>query len=204
LLSLTQAELGYLDQSRRSAEESMHVVDDRSLHALPNVSMAYTALGQSQAASGDLAGAMAKLDYGLNLRRSAPGLSPWGTIHHLLAMGRVAIMASDLPLAQQLLDEASPLIRQYQQGTAYMIGRLEAAQKSLRESQSPGLNGERLTARELDILRRLAGPQSLSQIASELYLSLNTVKTDTTALYRKLRARSRSDAVKIGRERLLI
>jgi LuxR family maltose regulon positive regulatory protein len=204
LLSLTQAELGYLDRSRTSAEESMQVVDDRSLHALPAVSIAYTALGQSQAASGELDDAMATLEYGLKLRRKFPGISPWGTVHHLLVMGRVAIMAGDLPLAQQLLDEASPLIRKYQQGTAYMIGRLEAAQKGLRESRSPGLNGEHLTARELDILRRLTGPQSLSQIASELYLSLNTVKTHTTALYRKLGARSRSEAVKIGRERLLI
>jgi LuxR family maltose regulon positive regulatory protein len=204
LLSLTQAELGYLDRSRRSAEESMQVVNDRSLHALPSVSIAYTALGQSQAASGELEDAMATLEYGLNLRRKFPGISPWGTVHHLLVMGRVAITAGDLPLAQQLLDEASPLIRQYQYGTAYMIGRLEAAQKGLRESKSPGLNGEHLTARELDILRRLTGPQSLSQIASELYLSVNTVKTHTTALYRKLGARSRSEAVKIGRERLLI
>jgi LuxR family maltose regulon positive regulatory protein len=204
LLSLTQAELGYLDRSRRSAEESMQVVEDRSLHALPAVSVAYTALGQSQAASGDLEDAMATLEYGLNLRRKVPGISPWGTVHHLLVMGRVAIMAGDLPLAQQLLDEASAVIRHYQQGTAAMIGRLEAAQKSLRESQSPGVNGEHLTARELDILRRLTGPQSLGQIASELYLSMNTVKTHSTALYRKLGARSRSEAVRIGRERLLI
>ena len=60
------------------------------------------------------------------------------------------------------------------------------------------------TPAEIDILRRLAGSLSLGQIASELYLSPNTVKTHTTSLYRKLGARSRTEAVKIGRERLLI
>ena len=204
MLSLTQAELGHFERSDKSARQAMEVVEARSLHALPSVALAFTALGQSQAASGNIEEAMATLDHGLNLRRKVPGLSPWPTIHHLLVMARVAVMAGDLPLAQQLLDEASPLIRQFQQGTAAMIGRLEAAQKSLRESQSPGVNGQHLTAREIVILRRLTGPQSLSQIASELYLSLNTVKTHTTALYRKLGARSRSEAVKIGRERLLI
>jgi LuxR family transcriptional regulator, maltose regulon positive regulatory protein len=204
ILSLTQAELGRHDHSHKSAADAMEVVEARSLHALPSVSLAFTALGQSQAASGDLEQAIATLDYGLTLRRKVPGLSPWPTIHHLLVMGRVAIMANDLPLARRLLDEVSPMIRQYQQGMTHMITRLEATQKSLRESQSPGPNNEHLTAREIDILRRLNGPRSLSQIASELYLSPNTVKTHTSALYRKLGARSRSEAVKIGRERLLI
>ena len=47
-LSLTQAELGQFDRSRKSAEESMEVVEARSLRALPSGSMAFTALGQSQ------------------------------------------------------------------------------------------------------------------------------------------------------------
>lgn len=85
-----------------------------------------------------------------------------------------------------------------------MIARLEEVQKRLRESQTPGPRTESLTAREIEVLRRLRSSLSLSEIASELYLSPNTVKTHTTTLYRKLGARSRSEAVKIGRERLLI
>ena len=56
----------------------------------------------------------------------------------------------------------------------------------------------------MDVLRRLAGSESLGEIAANLYLSPNTVKTHTAALYRKLGARSRFEAVRIGRERLLI
>ena len=85
-----------------------------------------------------------------------------------------------------------------------MIARLDTARKSLRESRNGELRSERLTAREIDILRKLATPQTLSQIASELYVSPNTVKTHTLSLYRKLGARSRSEAVMIGRQRLLI
>ncbi len=204
MLSLTQAELGRLDRSHKSAADAMKVVEARSLHALPSVALAFTALGQSQAASGDLENAMATLDHGLNLRRKVPGLSPWPTIHHLLVMGRVAIMANDLPLARRLLDEVSPLMRQYQQGMVPMIARLDEVKKRLRESQTPGPHTESLTAREIEVLRRLRSSLSLSEIASELYLSPNTVKTHTMTLYRKLGARSRSEAVKIGRERLLI
>jgi LuxR family maltose regulon positive regulatory protein len=204
MLSLTHAELGRLDRSHKSAMDAMEVVEARSMHELPSVALAFTALGQSQAASGDFETAMATLDHGLNLRRKVPGLSPWPTIHHLLVMGRVAIMANDLPLARRLLDEVSPLMRQYQQGMGAMNARLEELQKRQREGLTPGARTEALTAREIEVLRRLTSSLSLSEIASELYLSPNTVKTHTTTLYRKLGARSRSEAVKIGRERLLI
>jgi LuxR family transcriptional regulator, maltose regulon positive regulatory protein len=204
VLSLTQAELGHHDRSRRAAEEAMAVVESRSLQALPSVSFAFTALGQSQATSGELDKAMATLEHGLNLRRKLSGLSPWPSIHHFLVMGRVAILTGEIPLARQLLDEAAIMMRQYRDGMAPMIARLEAAQQSLRESESGIPQSEPLTAREIDVLRRLAGSLSLGEIASELYLSPNTVKTHTSALYRKLGARSRSEAVKIGRQRRVI
>jgi DNA-binding NarL/FixJ family response regulator len=147
---------------------------------------------------------MATLEHGLNLRRKIPGLSPWPTIHHLVIMGRVAVKAGDLPLARRLLDEVSPLIRRYQEDMAAMLARLESARRALLEAQTSNRGDERLTAREIDVLGQLARSLSLSQIASELYLSQNTVKTHTMAAYRKLGARSRTEAVKIGRERLLI
>jgi LuxR family maltose regulon positive regulatory protein len=48
---------------------------------------------------------------------------------------------------------------------------------------------------ELAVLRLLAGDLSVREIAEELFLSVNTVKTHTRVIYRKLGVRSRSDAV---------
>jgi ATP/maltotriose-dependent transcriptional regulator MalT len=48
---------------------------------------------------------------------------------------------------------------------------------------------------ELAVLRLLAGDLSVRQIAAELFLSVNTVKTHTRVIYRKLGVRSRADAV---------
>jgi LuxR family transcriptional regulator, maltose regulon positive regulatory protein len=196
--------LGNNEAAHRLAQEAIEVVETRSLQALPHVSMAFTALGQSQAAFGEVKSAMATLEYGLTLRRKLPGLSPWPTIHHLLIMGRVAGIGEDLPLAARLLDEVSLLMQHYGEGMATMAARLDAVRKGLRVRSAPQLDGESLTAREMDVLRRLAGSQSLAEIAAALYLSPNTVKTHTMALYRKLGARSRFEAVQIGRERLLI
>jgi LuxR family maltose regulon positive regulatory protein len=203
-LALTYAELEQSERSRQAADAAMKIIDTRSLHALPQIALGFTAFGQSQAVSGQTRDAMATLEHGLALRRTLPGLSAWPTMHHLLVMSRVAIMMGDLPSARRHLEEASAMIRQYPQGMAAMTARLEAVRKNLRESQHNGSQTEHLTAREIDILRRLTSSHSLSQIAAELYVSPNTVKTHTAALYRKLGARSRSEAVKIARQRLLI
>jgi LuxR family maltose regulon positive regulatory protein len=57
-----------------------------------------------------------------------------------------------------------------------------------------------LSDRELAVLRLLPGDASLREIASSLYLSLNTVKTHARSIYRKLGASSRDEAVERGRE----
>jgi LuxR family maltose regulon positive regulatory protein len=61
-----------------------------------------------------------------------------------------------------------------------------------------------LTPRELTILRFLTSTLSAPEIADELCLSVNTVKTHLSAIYRKLPASSRREAVQRARELELI
>ena len=79
---------------------------------------------------------------------------------------------------------------------------IEQAELRLR-GRAPGprrkLAGD-LSDRELAVLRLLPGEASLREIASSLYLSLNTVKTHSRSIYRKLDASSREQAVARGRE----
>jgi LuxR family maltose regulon positive regulatory protein len=63
---------------------------------------------------------------------------------------------------------------------------------------------EPLTQRELTILRFLATSMSTLEIADELCLSVNTVKTHLAAIYRKLPASRRREAVTRARELELI
>jgi LuxR family maltose regulon positive regulatory protein len=57
-----------------------------------------------------------------------------------------------------------------------------------------------LTAREQTILRYLSSTLSNTEIANELYLSVNTVKTHQRTIYRKLGAAGRREAVRRARE----
>jgi LuxR family maltose regulon positive regulatory protein len=52
-----------------------------------------------------------------------------------------------------------------------------------------------LTDREVTVLRLLGGSMLMREIAQELYLSQNTVKTHTRAIYRKLGVSTRRDAI---------
>ena len=63
---------------------------------------------------------------------------------------------------------------------------------------------EPLTDRELTILRLLPAPSSLRELASELFVTPNTLKTHLRAIYRKLGAESREEAVIRAREGGLI
>ena len=60
-----------------------------------------------------------------------------------------------------------------------------------------------LTKREIEILNRLSTGLPISQIATNLHISHNTIKTHLKNVYKKLGAESREDAVEKGRELLL-
>ncbi|MGW3852921.1 response regulator transcription factor, partial [Streptomyces fagopyri] len=57
-----------------------------------------------------------------------------------------------------------------------------------------------LSTGEQRVLRALCGSLTLREIASELYVSHNTVKTQVRAIFRKLGAHDRSEAVARARE----
>ena len=63
---------------------------------------------------------------------------------------------------------------------------------------------EPLTDRELAILRLLPAPASLRELASTLFVTPNTLKTHLRAIYRKLGAESREEAVIRARDRGLL
>ena len=63
---------------------------------------------------------------------------------------------------------------------------------------------EQLSGREREVLGLLAGMLSTAEVATELYISVNTVKTHVKSIYRKLAATQRGEAVRRARQLQLI
>ena len=201
--SLVEAETGHQDRALELAELAMDIAERRGLDAMPQASIAFTARAQAYAAIGDLTNATASVDHGLAVRRRNPTLSPWPTMHHLLVAARIAVDKGEFVKARELLDEDTVLMSRYPAGMERMRERL-ADLLSLIPATSARPAVEELTHRETDVLRLLQGSLNLTEIAGELYVSHNTVKTHTLALYRKLGVSSRAEAVRIGRNRQLV
>ncbi|MEU6918108.1 LuxR C-terminal-related transcriptional regulator [Streptomyces olindensis] len=67
-------------------------------------------------------------------------------------------------------------------------------------ARPPGFAVEELSARERDVLHRLADMLSTEEIAADLHVSANTVKTHLKSIYRKLGVSRRAEAVRRARE----
>jgi len=77
------------------------------------------------------------------------------------------------------------------------------AQGALTDQAAP-LIIEQLTEREREALLHLSGMLSTAEIASEMYISVNTVKSHLRSIYRKLSAAHRGEAVRRARQLELI
>jgi len=106
--------------------------------------------------------------------------------------------------------QRSDVIQQYitlaaESPTAFNERLARAAGVRLNEMMvGQGSGAESLTRREADILRHLATGLPLKEIAGNLNISKNTIKTHLRNLYRKLGAEDRKDAVAKGKRLLKV
>ena len=144
---------------------------------------------------------------------------PSGRLHAALAEAIAAASRGAGSLASAALRDAIEAARPEQlvgpfaelpAGLAAVLGGLpapddfESALADLAGSGTDRSPGGALTVREAAVLRSLGGGSSLNEVAAQLYLSPNTLKTHTRRIYRKLGVSSRSEAVELARRRGMI
>jgi LuxR family maltose regulon positive regulatory protein len=166
-------------------------------YAAPLVSAA-----QARAAlhRGDLAAMRQHL---VNAQRLRPLLTyalPYFALQARIEPARVYIALADLAGARTLMREIDGLLRQRPEmgNLADQAGTLRA--QLSKESSASGPAASALTAAELRLLPMLSTHLSIPEIAEEMFLSRNTVKTEVNSIYRKLGVSSRSQAVTRSRE----
>jgi LuxR family maltose regulon positive regulatory protein len=87
---------------------------------------------------------------------------------------------------------------------APVLGREQLPAPVRASDQASVLLVEPLTEREREVLVHVSGMLNTAEVASEMYISVNTVKTHLRNIYRKLAAAHRSEAVRRARQLQLI
>jgi LuxR family maltose regulon positive regulatory protein len=213
----------WLEQRLSLAESRAYVVagDDAPLAAAP-------ALAHAWAAAGDGANARRVLAPALAAAGEAPErvrLQAW------LADARLSYGSGDDVRGRRSLASALRLAEREQLRLPFVLERgwigpllrrdpdLARAHRRLftparRHDQPPARPGppepatvtavEPLTEREREVLRHVSGMLNTAEVASEMYISVNTVKSHLKSIYRKLAAAHRGEAVRRARQLELI
>jgi LuxR family maltose regulon positive regulatory protein len=114
-------------------------------------------------------------------------------------LAHAAVQLADVPLARASLSRASRVLRRLSDAPEFRT-LLDSAWAEIDERGASALSGPAaLTLAELRILRFLPTHLSFREIGERLHVSTNTVKTQAHAVYGKLDAASRSEAVDAAR-----
>jgi LuxR family maltose regulon positive regulatory protein len=180
------------------ARRAAATADSQGLSAEPMCGIAYAALGRALERRGELAEAEEQLGRALG----PVGIESMAVQRAfvLLQLALVRRGRGDLPGARALVEQARELIER-SRDPGSLPALLEQTEQALHsptrrrtEAAAP------LTERELVVLRLLPTRLSTREISRELSVSVHTVRSQVQAIYRKLQASTRAEAVAHARE----
>ena len=158
----------------------------------PTASLVFAVSALVRADRGMIDEAVADLTWSSRLLGRLVDFMPWYEAETRIVLAGAAVGVGDTARARMLLAEAADRV------TAVPDAPVLHAWMEGRRGQLEGLAAKEasaLTQAELRVLQLLPTHLSVPAIARRLYVSPNTVKTHVRAVYRKLDASSRADAV---------
>ncbi|MGH3929533.1 MAG: LuxR C-terminal-related transcriptional regulator [Pseudonocardiaceae bacterium] len=198
-LSLVTGDLGRAAQAADLATAAQELVVSGGLNESSEATLAQVALAAAFVRNGQLLRARHELEHAVRLRRAVIGLPPWPTLTALVLLTRVVLILGDREDARALLNEATDLLETVPDGASQAKAALAEIERRLADAEYSGA-APRLTDREEAVLRLLQGSLPLRDVAAQLFVTVNTVKSHTRLIYRKLGVSSRNEAIRRARE----
>jgi len=201
-LALIEADRERADEAVRLGSKATGLSDAPGFVEHFVVSIGHLALARAAELRGSLEDAERSSRRAVELARRGAGRLEVAATQ--LALARVRHLQGDRAEARELLRDARSVIQDCDDaGTLAAV--LAAAEGGLAVvARGTALGGpsprERLSDREVVVLRMLAGTLSRREIADSLYVSQNTIKTQIRSIYQKLDASDREAAVARARE----
>jgi LuxR family transcriptional regulator, maltose regulon positive regulatory protein len=198
VLSLLAGDQGDDDTAMALARRAATTADSQGLGAEPICGIAYAALGRALARQGELAEAEEQLE-----RALAPvGIDSMAAqrAFTLVLLASVRRGRGDLAGAWVLVEQARELVKGFADpGSLPTL--LEQTEQALAAAPRRRIEAAAaLTERELTVLRLLPTRLSTREISHELSVSVTTIRSQVQAIYRKLQASTRAEAVAKAQE----
>ncbi|MBV8219900.1 MAG: hypothetical protein JO325_15660, partial [Solirubrobacterales bacterium] len=199
-LSLAQAAMIAIEEqdwetAAELTDRAGRVIEERGLADCRIIALAFAAASAVRAHYGRVDEAKCDLRSGIDLLAELDDFMPWYGAEARILLAHASLWLADVVGARTLLAEASRLARRTAGAVIFerWFDEAWAQMDALAETSLAGPSS--LTIAELRILRFLPSHRSFREIAAQLGVSANTVKTQAHAVYRKLGAASRSEAV---------
>ncbi len=202
-LGVAHAQLGELDHASHLAETGMTLSDEPGFAEHFVVMFTHLALAFVHERHGATVEADAAATRAVELSRRGAGRVE--IAFALAQWARTRSRLGDHDGAKALLDQSRAYVDACPDGDL-LRDVVASAERACRGAAptSPPKGGDDLSDRELAVLRLLATSLSRRDIASSLFVSMNTVKTHMRGIYRKLGASTRDEAIAHARDRGLL
>ncbi len=183
-LALIELEAGDVASSERLARDALELAVENGHSYDITAANPHLALGRVLMRGPDLHAALDHLERAVEL--SAPLDSPYWHVHALLHLAGGRHQLGDAEGASSALARARAEMEELPDVGVLADLLSETDDRLVSRSRREGFLGDELSEAELKVVRRLASGASLGDVARELYLSPNTVKTHRRSIYRKL------------------
>jgi LuxR family maltose regulon positive regulatory protein len=201
LVSLDEDDVGLADSS---AGRALAAVELLGLRECPTAAIAFAVSAVVRAARGRVDDASRDLRHTQRLLSRLIEYSPWYEAQVRLVSARAALRLSHVPTARTLLAESARFVRRIPDSPLLERWLAEAHAQADGALPPAATAAWVLTTAELRVLQFLPSHLSFPDIAGRLCVSPNTIKTHARAIYRKLDATSRAEAVLRARAKGLL
>lgn len=184
------------------AREAIELMHKAELDEHPWAAMAHVVHGTLLGRGGELAAASEEIERGIVFGER---LGAWQLIAYAsLALAEVRQRQHQPTAARRLLTRVRDLLESIPD-PGDGLSRLERTEKALRLRTTRARDAAsapfwELSQREMEVLRLLPSQLSQREIAAQLYVSFNTIRTHTRVIFQKLGVTSRAEAVARARE----
>jgi LuxR family transcriptional regulator, maltose regulon positive regulatory protein len=194
-LAILDAEEGAWERAADCCETAIGLTRANELDREPYATLVFVVSSWVAGRQGRCDDAKHDLAAAVGLLSGLDGLMPWYEVETRLVLARAAVRLADVTMARASLSRASRALRRLSDAPEFRAW-LDSAWAEIDERAASALAGPAaLTLAELRILRFLPTHLTFREIGERLHVSTNTVKTQAHAVYGKLDAASRSEAV---------